>query len=527
MDLNPVSASPGRMVAESLLAAMLVNLVLLSTSPGLPMAWDEGYAIRRAEGIPHGRWDYTTRIEGHPAFSGMLIAGGQALAPAWFAPLTAARLGPILFFALACGGLYYRLGRDDSRLAAWAGVAALLLLPRLFAHAHFAAFDGPLTSAWVLAWVAFVDARLRPWAIPLLGIALGIALATKITGWLAPVSLLAWTALYRDRPGARALAIALPMALAVFYLLNPPLWHAPLQGLLTFFHLNLHRAANPDLNISTQFLGRMYDLEDSLPWYNTLFWTAVTVPLGILLLALVGLVDAVRHARSKPLRLLVVGHWLVLLVVRALPGVPPHDGERLFLPAFAILAVLAAIGCHRLRQAIVSQAKCYALLAVLYLAAAGNLVAYSPQWLSYYNLAIGGLRGAAALGMEPTYYWDSLDRSVLDWLHAHTPADAKIHFAAPSWANLELMRRWGTLQRDYQDHSPGQFAWHVVQRRPSAASPAELWLFANARPAFRKSLGTCWLLNTPLLDVYAYPDYLAAERALARVTHPGGMATGD
>lgn len=519
-------------------AAVLAAIALLSTSAGLPMAWDEGYMIRRAEGIvrwvgrlrgtvpvpggasPFSRqgiaadWAYATQIEGHPAFSGVLIAAGQSMAPAWMAPLQAARLGPILFFAAACGVMFYRLARDYSVVAATGATAAMLLMPRLFAHAHFATLDGSLTAAWVLSWAALVAARERRWAIPLLGAALGVAMATKLTGWLAPVSLLAWTALYRDRPAARALAAALPMALVVFYVLDPPLWHAPLDGLRTFFRLNLHRAANADLNVSTQFLGEMYDLDHTLPWYNTLLWTAITVPVAILGLAVAGLTRALRGVRCEPLGLLIVGHWAVLIVVRALPGVPPHDGVRLFLPAFAMLAVLAGLGCQTLlawaARRVGTRAACGLLVALLATAATG-LYRYSPQWLSYYNLLIGGLRGATAMGMEPTYYWDSLDRQVLDWLHANTPEEGKIRFAAPSWANLELMQHWSVLKRDYRDDAPGRFVWYVLQRRPSAESDADAWLLAHGRPAFEKRLEG-FLACTPLLAVYPYGQYLQAER---------------
>ena len=32
-----------------------------------------------------------------------------------------------------------------------------------------------------------------------------------------------------------------------------------------------------------------------------------------------------------------------------------------------------------------------------------------PVPLSYFSPIVGGLPGATALGMEPTYYWDGLD----------------------------------------------------------------------------------------------------------------------
>ena len=111
-----------------------------------------------------------------------------------------------------------------------------------------------------------------------LGLTLGLALSTKATGWLAPLPFLVWALSYRDRRGLAAVAVAIPIAAATFFVLNPPLWHEPLGGIEKFLALNLHRASDPGMNISIQFLGRLYNLDHPLPWYNTLFWTAITVP---------------------------------------------------------------------------------------------------------------------------------------------------------------------------------------------------------------------------------------------------------
>src|SRR5262249_44807344 len=149
-------------------------------------------------------------------------------------------------------------------------VGALLMMPRLFAHAHYATLDGPLTAAWLLTWAAFTPAA-RDWRwTPLFGAMLGLAMAAKFTGWLVPLPFLAWSLVYRNRGGWRALAVGVPIALALFVLLNPPLWSEPIAGLRMFFDLNLSRAARAEHNISTQFLGRMYNLDYPLPWYNTL-----------------------------------------------------------------------------------------------------------------------------------------------------------------------------------------------------------------------------------------------------------------
>ena len=135
-------------------------------------------------------------------------------------------------------------------------------------------------------------------------------------------------------------------------------------------------------------------------------------------------------------------------------------------------------------------------------------MSYYPHGLSYYSRLIGGLRGATLLGMEPTYYWDSLDRETLDWLADHTGRDEKIFFAAYPPRNLELLKRWGLLDRLSTDR--GTFRWYVLQRRPSAHQRADRWLIENERPAFGRTFA-----GVPLLEVYSYEQYERSKRATA------------
>ncbi len=534
----------------AVVAAVGALLLLAATSPGLPMAWDEGNAIWRARGIerwsrslvtadradaavdPLSRqgiargWRYTTHVEGHPALYGIVIAAGHAASAAWLGPLDSYRFGPMLLFAVAAGAMFYRMAREYSLAAALGAVAALMLLPRMFAHAHFASFDGPLTACWVLAWAAFAPARAGWRGAVLFGVALGCTLSTKATGWMAPMPFFAWALVYRDRAAGKALAVALPIALATFFLLNPPLWHDPIGGLAAFVRMNVGRG---EFNIATQFFGRLYNLDYPLPWYNTLVWVAITVPVGLLGLIGAGLVAVLRRWREDRAGTLLVANAAVLLVVRALPHVPPHDGVRLFLPSFAFLAALAGVGAasalawasggvqtreepRPARRRVVG-----VTVVLLYAGSATSTIWYAPQWLSHYNLVIGGLRGATAWGMEPTYYWDALDRSVLDWLDRHTGANEKVRFAAPSVENLELMRRWGTLAVEYRDDAPGAYRWYVVQHRPSAWQAADRRLVEHVEPAYCKRI-RCggwgpWRLDVCLVMVYPYEDYRRAREA--------------
>jgi len=581
-----------RLLAATCAAGLLVGLVLAAGAPGLPMVWDEGNAIRRAEQIP-AAWPYTIREEGHPAFYGMVIAAGSRMGAGWVEPLTAARLGPMLLFTLAAAAVFYRLARHFSRAAAVVGTTGLVLMPRLFAHAHFATCDGPLVACWLLSAVAFWPAweghgaralagpgsgkegtprgfaslKPRPPGLTqaaeadlprcaligprvllgglLFGALLGMTFSSKATGLLAVIPPLAWLVVYRGWHAAATFAVGLVAAAVTFFVLNPPLWTQPISGTAEFLDLNLHRAGRLGLNIPVRFLGQIHHVGNPLPWYNTLLWTAVTVPVGLLALAVLGMFAAWTWRRSQPAGVFIWLSWAVLVVVRAIPGTPVHDGVRLFLPSFGFLAsaqsetggraggagqVAAANSSGPYaRRAWVCR---WAALGAVVLALAGSassLILYAPQWLSYYNLLIGGLPGAARLGMEPTYYWDGLDRQTLDWLNENTAAEERIAFAPISPDNLELLRQWGRLRREAvvaqslaaQDTAAGPLRWYVIQRRPSAYGPADRLLLGGGRPAFTRCIRYSgfgpWRLDVPLVQVYAWKDFQKAREATAAV----------
>jgi hypothetical protein len=232
----------------------------------------------------------------------------------------------------------------------------------------------------------------------------------------------------------------------------------------------------------------------------------------VLLLGVIGIVASVRRWRSDHASMLLVCNWATLMIVRALPWSPPHDAERLILPSFAFLAALVGVGAGRglYRDTLLEPdkipaqgwAKVAIVLAVL--AATYDTVGYFPHNLSYYSRLVGGLRGATALGFEPTYYWDALDRQTLAWLAANTTDNEKVAFAAAPPRNLELLKRWGRLRHVPSD--PGEFCWYVIQRRPSAHSPVDLWLIANEAPTYQRMIA-----GVPLLDVYSYEQYERAK----------------
>ncbi len=109
-----------------------------------------------------------------------------------------------------------------------------------------------------------------------------------------------------------------------------------------------------------------------------------------------------------------------------------------------------------------------------------------PVPLSYFSPIVGGLPGAARLGMEPTYYWDALDDQARAWLREHTAAGQTIRFATnpTSWRYL---RQVGQLPPRIDGIDRGYPAWYVMQNRPGAWLARDLTYVRRSVPVFTVS----------------------------------------
>ena len=542
---EPPTPTPGPRASRvgGLLVAAATLTLMLATEPRLSIVWDEGQTLAREARIrawaralrdpaafaptwhppavePYFRDDLRpprpdevdTRAElfeprqliwfwpfgraeplGHPPFFAIVGMLGDLLTPSW-APLPRARLGPMVAFSLAAGALFSAGAR---RYGVWAGVlsaGAWALHPHLFALGHYATYDALLSALWVGSVLAFAHAarldlgpppatrnRSPRWGwVVAFGLLAGWAADTKLTGWFLPLPFVAWTLLYRDRRGVLTLLVGGAVALLTLYLFNPPWWTDLVGGVDRFFASNLSRAqTNP---IKVLFLGQIIETPTgSLPWYNTLLWTALVTPVGFLAFALVGAFRTLARPKGQPFEILALGHWAFLLLLRALPHTPGHDGVRQFLPAFGCLALVAAPGAAWVVGRFGGWGK--ALVGAALVEGAISVALLMPVPLSYYSPLVGGLPGATKLGMEPTYFWDALNGDALDWLNVHTPAGRKVQFATfpSSWLYL---RETGRLRPRVLPFEPGANAWYVLQNRPGSFRGPDRDLAARGRPAY-------------------------------------------
>jgi Dolichyl-phosphate-mannose-protein mannosyltransferase len=445
---------------------------------------------------------------GHPSFYALLGMAGDVLAPSW-QDLPRARLGPILLFSLTAGAIYCFV---SSRWGAWSAALAAgswVLQPQLFGHGHYAAYDAVLTSLWALAIISFAQSvipktddgsptRPRRWGWNLtFGLVLGCAAATKFTGWFLPLPFLIWSCLFRSRTAFKTLLLGGLIATAVLFALMPPWWTDPVNGVIRFLESNLSRGKTRPIEI--QFLGAVYNTpNESLPWYNTLVWALFVTPIGFLILAGLGLSRALRFGRREPIGLLIAGHWAFLMLLRALPHTPGHDGVRLFLPAFGILAFLGGLGARSVLDRWGRWAKVVIVAALL--EGSVSILVMMPVPLSYFSPFVGGLPGASALGMEPTYYWDALSAEAMIWLTENTEPGKTILFATNphSWRYL---RHVGALPERLVPFDRGLPKWYVLQNRPGAFGPIDRSLVANGRPAYSVTK-----LGIPLIWIFPFSE---------------------
>jgi 4-amino-4-deoxy-L-arabinose transferase-like glycosyltransferase len=324
----------------------------------------------------------------------------------------AARLAPALCFGVLVGIVVMTGSRHFGAVAGIAAGLATTFMPRVFAHAHLATLDTILTLFWVgsiLSAASAAGARRPLLALLPAGLVWGLALLTKIHAWLIPPLIAAWLVLRLGwLKGLVGTAIWGVSGVTLFLAGWPWLWHHTAARLADFLGTSVVRLA-----LRVTYFGTVY-LDRDVPWHYPWVYFATTVPVGLHLFGLIGSGAGWRDRRADPIPIVILAAMALLLVVFSTRA-PVYDGERLFLPVFPLWAILVGHGFGIVWRALRRRSARIALALVL-LAQGYGLVALHPFGLSYYNLLVGGLRGANQLGLEPTYWGDAVDRRLLDAL---------------------------------------------------------------------------------------------------------------
>ena len=536
---------------RNLRLAILVGLaslaLLILTEPGMSIVWDEGYTLGRVERVrlwlqacydPSGfaatwsppslelvqaqglsapsarqvssRWSlfFEPRVigwfwpfareepHGHPPFYALVALIGDLITP-WRQPLARARFGTILVHAIACAALFHVLKKRFGLLAAISSAICWSASPQLFGLAHYATYDGLLSSLWLMGLLATTEANdsvernqaFRRFCLS--GLILGAAMSTKLSGWFL-IGPMVFGALIGGpwKRQLKGLILSLAVAGIALYLFNPSWWCEPVGGPLRFFKSNLTRGRT--IPIETLYLGQIYKTPlESLPWSNTLVWTILATPVIALILSLFGLIPAARRGPNQSFSQIFSVGWFIPLALRALPHTPGHDGVRQFIAGLGVGTAMTGLGIGWLAARKPNLAK--GLTGFLCAEVLISLALYVPVPLSYFSPLVGGLPGAARLGMEPTYYWDSLTPEALDWLNANTDQNERLAFRGfPT--SFFYLNQVGRLKPSVDPRTAGPFRWLVMQNRPGNFEPRDHEVVRKLKPAYTYTKFGVWLL---------------------------------
>lgn len=461
-------------------------------------------------GAIEAAWDADRYYNPHPPVYKMAMALTDAVFGDLLGVPASYRLSSLLMFALLVAlvtGWTTRLTRPAAGAAAG---LSLLLMPRLFGHAHVAATDMPLTLFWFVATMGaflYVHDGRRRWIV-LAALALGLGLATKFTAFLLPVPLAAWMLLQaRTKRSVVGYLVGLALALLIAVLVNPAAWPDPIGYQRRLIVESLSREAY--VPISTYYAGRFFLF--AVPWHHAIVMTIATLPVATLALAAVALKTVVRRGDTRRLAtlcVLQVAFWWGLM---ALPNSPNHDGVRLWLPMFPFVAVMAGIGFGILIGALkrrMDAARASAgelalplLLGALYFAPPllGTLRA-TPYYLSYYAEAVGGASGAARWGLEATYWFDAFTASFRDEVERVLPRGASV-VAHPNAEYYTQLQDLGLLRNDIRFTRAPPADYLLLLGRKALLEPGWEAVYRSTRPLLAAELD-----GVELMGLYSWAD---------------------
>jgi hypothetical protein len=335
-----------------------------------------------------------------------------------------------------------------------AAIGSLLTMPRFFFHAQLGALDVPATVAMVSVVLLFWRTRRRRgigWSI-VLGLVWGMALATKINALFVMPALGLWAIAIERRPmlvGRLVLMglIGFPFSL----LLWPWLYHDGWNRLVEYIAFITVK----HWQIGQWYFGRFYLPP---PWHFPFVMIVVVVPLALTTLWLAGAVRVVRGGRAESLGWLCLFCALISMLALATGKSVVYDNERLAMAAFPFLAALAGRGFVAIAQGMhvlarrsgrdFSREAAAAMLALVCFVPQTVMAGFRyPYLLSYYSASIGGLPGAARLGLEHSY-WCQTYVAALPYLNERAPRGALIWIEEWSHDVLLYYQKIGRLRSD-------------------------------------------------------------------------------
>ena len=359
---------------------------------------------------------------------------------------TLARLGVVPFFVLTLAIVWMWAARQFGAAAGALAVILLGNLPLLLGHAGLATTDVVFSAMFLLAFFAFVEWLETP--SPGCGLALGTAVALAVTAKLSAllflpaacgaVLLYRWVVERRDWSPIRLLP-AWPGLLAGAAAFFAVVWAVygcerdPLYGVRSLAEGIAQLADLARAGDYSYFLGEIR-AHGSLTFFPVLI--LVKSPLPFLLAFAIGAAGLLRRDRGDWRRMAAL-----LGAVAIVPSVVPSTiniGLRHILPAFPLMAIVAAVGLARPLAAPVAGWR-LALTGLLLAWQVGEAVVAAPDYLAYFNQLVRGEPERIVVGSDLDWGQDVtrlsavLRKSNVSRVHlaVHTSADLRKHDLPP------------------------------------------------------------------------------------------------
>jgi hypothetical protein len=376
-----------------------------------------------------------------------------------------ARTGSATAFALTVFLIGSFATAGFSRFAGICAAISLVLMPRVYGHAHLAALETATNLTCTLAVVGlgyfWAGAAVPDWRRScFVGVLLGLAMLTKIQAVLIPVPVILWAAWKWKQNAVVPLLIWGLSALVIFYCGWPFLWFDPLHNIAEYLGRTTNRAT-----INVWYFGQKYP-DKLVPWHYSPVMFALTVPVILHLVGIAGAAwpfRALKPAATEPRvtdaavaipndrdrNVLLLGCTFFPVVMFALPGIAVYDGERLFLTSFPLWALFIGRGASLVKDFLERQfrSSTAAATAVSLLLAVNALPLFlwAPCHLCYYNEVVWALGGAEKLGLEIDYWGEGVTRGLLQ----------RVAQVAPEGESVAIVPTLHQFQADeYRRQSP-------------------------------------------------------------------------
>lgn len=341
-----------------------------------------------------------------------------------FNDIIAARLAILFFVFLLNFSLFLFVAKLYGQGIAFLVTAMFSFLPRVFYHAHLVCLDYPLTALWVTTMYAYWKSMEKQrWTI-IAAVGVGLALLTKGSAFIIYMPLLFYWLLFLNQKRRYLLAKIIPIFVIppLIFFLWPWMWHDTIPRLIEYAKFYLHHYPSP-----VYYFGKSYR---STPWHYPFVMTLITIPLVILIPFLIGGIVMFFGTAKKTNAFILINALTPLLAVAL--NRAKYGGERLFLPAFPFICIIAGIGLFwifRSAKKIRLEKLCVVVYFVLLcLTTYNGVIKTHPYQIAYYNEIIGGVDGAEKKGFETMYFSGTL-LAFVPWLNEHPDSTVYLHRA--------------------------------------------------------------------------------------------------